>query len=84
MDIDTNERYIYKNFTPAFSNKMGSRLFGLSRDVTKEEVRKQNMDAMPGFNLTWYYSGMKLAPVARFNSDDFPDTKSFIRYCLTI
>ena len=41
------------------------------------DVRKQKIDLMPGFKLTWYYTGMKHRADAKYHNED--TTKSFVR-----
>ena len=50
----------------------------MKRQILKTDVRKLDLQQMPGFNLTWYYTGLEAQPDAFFAS--FGDTKAFIRY----
>ena len=48
------------------------------RNIRMEDVRKHgSLDSMPGTRVTWYYSGLKVQPVGKFNDTI---TKSFARY----
>ena len=50
----------------------------LMRKVLPEDVRKMNMKLMPGFNLTWYYTGSGVVePEAHYQKDT--STKAFVR-----
>jgi len=50
----------------------------LMRKVLPEDVRKMNMKLMPGFNLTWYYTGSGVVePEAHYQKDTA--TMAFVR-----
>ena len=61
------------NYTPPAS----VRLY-LNRDAVLEDIPKQKLDMMPGFSLTWYYSGMEVEPMIKYN---FTATRGFVRNC---
>ena len=66
-------QFISKNFTPPG----GYTSMRLARRVTPQEVRKQKLDMMPGFKLTWHYSGMEVEPEAKYSNQS--DTLAFVR-----
>ena len=45
-----------------------------------EDVRKQMMDIMPGFRMTWYYSGLMLGQGPEPAFLNHTDTMSFVRF----
>ena len=68
---------IYNHTPPCVETYKRSRWLTVDRDVTHADVRRQRLDLMPGFRLTWQYSGMEVEPWEKFN-DDW-DTKAFVR-----
>ena len=56
-DCLKGDRELSLNFTQLESDEYYS--MQLKRKVSLEDVRSQTLDKMPGFRLTWYYSGMK-------------------------
>ena len=65
------------NFTPPAGAK-GYRLAQLSRYIS-EDLTNIEMESMPGFRLSWHYSGLgdNVTPDSRFS--DFQENKLFIR-----
>ena len=49
---------------------------GLNRNVLPADVRKQRLDKMPGFRLSWHYSGVEVEPWAKYDNED---TEAFVR-----
>ena len=49
----------------------------LERDVTLDDVKKQRLDAMPGFSINWYYLGLEAEPWAEYH--DSPESLPFVR-----
>ena len=47
-------------------------------NLSPDDVKNLNQDMMPGFNLTWYYSGMNVAPDDPHYETDL--NKLFVRY----
>ena len=41
------------------------------REVTKEDVSRQNLILMPGFQLNWYYSGIEAIPEPKYFNKAF-------------
>ena len=65
-----------------------SRKFWTMRSVTDKEILEANLQMMPGFRLSWYYSGIDLKPdplldYPVFNGNTFTyqykNNKEFIR-----
>ena len=55
----------------------------LRRSVSLEDVKRQKLDAMPGFRLNWYYIGLdRNLEVANYVNDG--PTKSFVRSSIII
>ena len=50
----------------------------LRRQVITGDINKQKLQQMPGFRVTWHYSGMEVEPVAKYNKNAI--TKAFRRY----
>ena len=64
----------YKNFTPPKE----ARQVKLNRDVkVSEEIEKQKLDVMPGFILSWWYTGAEVTPERNYK--DKKETKNFVR-----
>ena len=53
------------------------------RDVIPVDIRNQKLTLMPGFRLTWYYSGMEVEswPMGKSNNENSIRNEAFIRYC---
>ena len=51
----------------------------LERDVSLEDVKRQRLVQMPGFKVTWYYSGLKVGPETEYGI--YPRTMAFVRNC---
>ena len=81
--INSDTAHIAKNFTPPSSStvqvwgRKGYHKIQQSRYINQEDAKKMKQDMMPGFNISWYYSGM-VQPEAYFY--DAYMTKSFVRY----
>ena len=79
-DFDTLEDRLWnhRNYTPpgtGFGDYM--RTISLERRVPHEEMNNMLLDLMPGFKLSWFYSGLDRAADAKY-SNEFR-TKSFAR-----
>ena len=64
------------NYTPPTPYTNG---ITLGRAALPGDVKKQNLDMMPGFRVKWHYSGMEVEPRAKYRYD--PSTMAFIRNC---
>ena len=47
------------------------------KKVLSGDVKKQNLDKMPGFMFNWNYSGMEVEKIAQYSNDVI--TKIFVR-----
>ena len=72
IDVDVN--HIEKNYTqPGMPYVKHAR-----KKIISEDVKKQDIDFMPGFRFTWYFSRIEEVPkVPQFADDDM--TKIFVR-----
>ena len=68
---------ISKNYTPPAPRFGSYQFLQFDRNVVMRDVRKQKLKLMPGFRLTWLYSGMEVEQEARYHDDNF--TNSFVR-----
>ena len=72
-----------KNYTPPLNGvyvppfRISLHRQGLSTDV----VRKQKLTQMPGFRVTWHYSGIKAKPLAKYDNKDFVRNGSINNLC---
>ena len=64
------------NFTKEYPRPTGSKVLTLKRSVKMEDVRTQKLQMMPGFNISWYYTGMTVKPENKFTDQI---TKDFVR-----
>ena len=60
----------HKSFTPVGPGFV----LKLWRDISRENVRIQDLDFMPGFRITWHYTGFNVEPMKQKNA-----LKPFIR-----
>ena len=79
--IDESEMNGNKSYTPPDGGMFGQYHIDLDRNVLLADVRIQKLSLMPGFRLSWHYSGMKVEPEARFynNNPEFTDSMAFVR-----
>ena len=70
--LGANQTTAYTNFTPPGRDTIPMSLF---RDVSPEDVETQKLDVMPGFRLTWWYTGVKVTPINKYNEQN----KYFVR-----
>ena len=72
-DIDAFLTTAYRNFTPPrFQRK-----FELFRDVSSEDVDKMELEMMPGFRFSWWYTGAEVTPDPKYKDEQI--TKHFVR-----
>ena len=77
-DFSVNFEGIRNNsYTPPVGKYYTDLSMSLTRDVIQADVRKQDLKLMPGFRITWHYSGMEVDPDSKY-SDDY-HTKTFVR-----
>ena len=72
--VPLETKHYYEKYNPPGSNE---KMFYTERVVSMEDVRKQSLALMPGFKLSWYYSGIKVEPYPYYAG--YHDTKTFIR-----
>ena len=72
--VDEDQTYLNLNFTAPKENYYRLRLY---REVFMDDVKKQNLEMMPGFRFSWYYSGIEAKPDNRFSNKD--NSKMFVR-----
>ena len=60
------------NYSPLAENFYNIQL---SRDYSQTDVAKQELDLMPGFRVTWHYSGLEVEPWTKY----YNDNKAFVR-----
>ena len=71
--IDVEVNHTEKTYSPT-----GSKFFKLARKKVKsEDVQKQDIEKMPGFGFSWYYSRIDVERIPQYSSNDF--TKIFVR-----
>ena len=68
--IGTNEKFVYKNFSPPFTN-MHNKVSISQIRYDKSSSERINITTMPGFIFRWYYTGDKLEPEDDFIDDEF-------------
>ena len=70
--------YMMKNYTPPLPSPATDRYYyRLVRNVKVEDIESQELDTMPGFKITWYYSGVEVDPMAKYSNAEI--TKAFVR-----
>ena len=83
LDTSSNVR---KNYTPPLEEEIQKEHhhISLSRSVIQKDVENQKLETMPGFKLTWYYSGIDNESMtdALYENDSL--TKAFVRNVSTI
>ena len=74
--METHRTY---NFTPP-TGRYGRHDISLSRYVLQADIRKQKLNVMPGFRVSWHYSGIEVEPEAKYyNNTDYLSTMAFVR-----
>ena len=74
--LDAEQTISYRNFSLYHGEYRFIKLF---RDVNSEDVETQKLDLMPGFRLTWWYTGTgaEVKPDNKYKDED--TTKQFVR-----
>ena len=75
-EVDPKGRYVYKNFTPPGKTSKYTNLYRKRLKVA--DLEKQDITEMPGFRITWYYSGIGEKQVDH-QPEDSDFTKLFVR-----
>ena len=68
--IDDDITHVSQNYTP-LANTIPSYYIEIRRKVFPRDVTQQKLQMMPGFRLTWHYSGMKVESEARYVNKAF-------------
>ena len=73
-NLDVDVTHVIKNFTPPeqYSYSVTS-----IRKVSREDVLKQKLQLMPGFRISWYYTGIATQPIFKYS--DYGITPAFVR-----
>ena len=72
------ETHLTFNFSPP---TLSSYDIQLSRESIQADVRKQKLDEMPGFRVTWHYSGIEVESWAKYyKNTKYPSTMAFVRH----
>ena len=53
--------------------------FHFFRDVTSEDIELLQLDVMPGFRLSWWYTGAEVTPAPDHKYKDEEITKHLVR-----
>ena len=74
MQINEETNNIVKNYTPPvtvdfWGKELENPWITLERTVAMHDVRKQNLKLMPGFQISWYYTGIEVEPPAEYRND---------------
>ena len=72
--FDADQTTAYTNFKPPSNYEYP---IVLSRHVTYDDVETQNLDVMPGFRFSWWYTGAEVPSDNSFKDD--AQTKQFVR-----
>ena len=72
--IDLETKKCSKTYNPPGSYE---KIFYTDRSLSMKDVSKQSLTLMPGFKMSWYYSGMKVEPYPYYVG--YHDTKTFVR-----
>ena len=72
--IYSDRTHISMNYTPITSGRYNIELL---RKVPLTDLGYLKLNTMPGFKLTWYYSGMNVESKGQYYRD--PNTKAFVR-----
>ena len=78
--LDTNVEFFQQSFSPPITNNnpnKQSRSIQTYREVSDREISEANLELMPGFRLSWYYTGMDFKPDPLL---DFPLWKENHKY----
>ena len=74
MGTTVEKSHTIFNITPIYVSSYMVRLF---RNVLSSDMRKQKMRQMPGFKLSWHYSGTEVKSQAKYAND--ARNKAFVR-----
>ena len=72
--LDANQKTFYANFTPP-PNKAWIQLW---RDVNINDLMAMKLDVMPGFRLSWWYTGDNVTPHPKFKDEKYRLNSDFV------
>ena len=79
--LDGDSTIVHKSYTPpSHYGDGGKRLITFNRDVSEGELSGMDMDMMPGFRLSWYYTGMEFTPDPLMEFPIFSDNYEYSKY----
>ena len=78
--IEEDLTFITNNIT----SPVGDFIFDVNRNVEKENLNDQTLSTMPGFKLTWWFTGAETNLKEEFGDDERSFTLDFIRLNLII
>ena len=67
------------SITNNITSPVGDFRFDVNRNVEKENLNDQTLDTMPGFKLTWWFTGAETNRKEEFGDDENTLTLDFIR-----
>ena len=70
------------NYKPPAGDTFTYRYIVLNRKITKEDIKNTKQELMPGFSLSWYYSGLNVTSDVDINKFDNDLTNQFKRWHL--
>ena len=76
--LDADQTTAYTNFTPP-ADWTDNKYMRLTRHVSSEDVETQNLNLMPGFRFSWWYTGVEVTPADDKLYKDTELTKLFVR-----
>ena len=76
----TNVNIETKNISKTYSPPGFKQTVTMGRKVIGKDIQRQNLDLMPGFKLTWYYSGGRVEPEAKYTNPHSYINPYFTRY----
>ena len=67
-NVDFDQNVVYKNFSPPMEefSPENSRQLSVTRDVPVSYLTATKMNLMPGFQLSWWYTGDEVIPEPLF------------------
>ena len=75
--VDPDAKLVYKSFNPPTGT--GKQVLDANREITDSEIADLNMNMMPGFQFSWYYTGIDFTPDPLL---DFPAWKKLDVYLI--
>ena len=78
--INADVRMFSQNFNTPYNNNKRIVLM-VERTISEAETRRVKMNLMPGFNITWYYTGGEVETFSRYYEEEYRYmlTREFVR-----